>query len=77
MNGLRSVIKPDGSVHLESECGTGSLRMRMDLTTGEMSTVMNSGSMSSVTSSSGGFHTEYTVGNMRFNSETGTTEYLL
>lgn len=76
MSGLRSVFKPDGSLHFESEIGTGTVRTRMDLSTGEVSTVISSGPMNTVTSNNGS-HFEYTVGNMRFNSETGTPDYLL
>lgn len=48
----------------------------MDLSTGEVSTVISSGPMNTVTSNNGS-HFEYTAGNMRFNSETGTPDYLL
>ena len=36
---MRSVIKPDGSVHMEQDLGC----TRLDLTTGEASTVLGSG----------------------------------
>lgn len=73
---LRSVFKSDGSLHFENEIGTGTVRTRMDLSTGEVSTVISSGPINTVTSNNGS-HFEYTAGNMRFNSETGTPDYLL
>lgn len=76
MSGLKSVFKSDGSLHFENEIGSGAVRTRMDLSTGEVSTVIGSGSLNTVTSNNGS-HFEYTVGNMRFNSETGSADYLL
>lgn len=61
MSGLRSVFKSDGSLHFENEIGTGTVRTRMDLSTGEVSTVISSGPMNTVTSNNGS-HFEYTVG---------------
>lgn len=76
MSGFKSVFKPDGSMHIESEFGTGSFCTRMDLTTGETSSVLGSGPFKTVTNGNG-THMEYTTGNLRYNTTDGTTDFLL
>lgn len=63
---MRYVMKPDGSLHIESEVGS----MRFDLTDGTTSTVMGNGvtsnGMHSVFGQDGSVSTEWQSGSMRF-----------
>lgn len=63
---MRYVMKPDGSMHMESDVGT----MRFDLTNGSMSTVLGNGvtsnGMHSVFGQDGSVGTERRSGSMRF-----------
>lgn len=63
---MRYVMKPDGSMHMESDVGT----MRFDLTDGSVSTVLGNGVTSngihSVFSQDSSASTEWQSGNMRF-----------
>lgn len=63
---MRYVMKPDGSMHMESDVGI----MRFDLTNGSMSTVLGNGAtsngMHSVFGQDGSVGTEWRSGSMRF-----------
>ena len=63
---MRYVMKPDGSMHMESDVGT----MRFDLTGGSVSTLLGNGvasnGMYSVFGQDGSASTEWQSGSMRF-----------
>ena len=68
MFSLRSVFGSDGSVHQERQVGA----MRMDLTTGETSTVFGRpGGIQTVMGPKGQTHFEHQVGSMRFDLTNG------
>lgn len=72
--GLRNVIKPDGSMHLEQQIGT----MRFDLATGQMTQLLPSaGTMQSVIRPDGSCGLEQTVSNMRISLDKGDFDQLL
>lgn len=63
---MRYVMKPDGSMHMESDVGT----MRFDLTDGSVSTLLGNGvtsnGMYSVFGQDGSASAEWQSGSMRF-----------
>lgn len=63
---MRYVMKPDGSMHMESDVGT----MRFDLTDGSVSNLLGNGvtsnGMHSVFGQDGSASTEWQSGSMRF-----------
>ena len=74
MGGLRNVIRPDGSVHLEHQVGT----MRFDLADGSMTQVLPSaGGLQTVIRPDGSCGMEQTLGNMRLNLDRGDFDQLL
>lgn len=62
-NGFRSIIRSDGSIHLENQIGS----LRYDLTDGSVDQILSkSGAFTSISKSNGSIDLEHTIGNMRF-----------
>lgn len=63
---MRWVMKPDGRMHMENDLGN----LRMDLTTGETSTIIGDpDGMHVVWRQDGSTATEWSLGKMRFSSD--------
>ena len=65
---MRWVMKPDGQIHMEQDLGA----MRVDLTTGETSTVIgNPNGLHTVWRHDGSTAMEWSMGKLRFSSDQG------
>ena len=73
MFNFRTVLKPDGSRHVERDIGN----MRIDQTDGSITRKISQlGDTQRVMRPDGSFGTERIVGNMRYNLETGKFDRL-